>query len=94
MLENLGHTIAILIFRDIIKKESNLLQLGKPFNTGTQIINKVVQYIKENYQKECTLEELSEIAGMRFYLIRIFKEYMVKHLMIIFWILELRMQTT
>jgi AraC family transcriptional regulator len=79
MLENLSHTIAILIFRDIIKKESNLLQLGKPFNTGTQIINKVVQYIKENYQKECTLEELSEIAGIsRFYLIRIFKDYMGK----------------
>ena len=78
MLLNLSHTIAILIFRDI-KKEPNLLQRGKPFNAGTHIINKVAKYIKENYQKECTLEELSKIAGIsRFYLIRIFKDYMGK----------------
>jgi AraC-like DNA-binding protein len=78
MLQNLGQTIAILIFRDI-KKESNLFQLGKPFNAGTIKIQKVVEYIKENYQKECTLDELSEIAGIsRYYLIRIFKHYMGK----------------
>jgi len=76
ILKNLGHTIAILIFRDI-KKESNLIQSDKPFSAGTLKIKKVVEYIKMNYQKECTLEELSEIAGIsRYYLIRIFKDYM------------------
>jgi AraC family transcriptional regulator len=78
MLQNLSHTIAILIFRDI-KKESNLFLLGKPFNAVTIKIKKVVDYIKENYQKECSLEELSEIAGIsRFYLIRAFKDYLGK----------------
>jgi len=78
MLQNLGHTIAMFIFRDI-KKESNLFQSDRPFNAGTQKIQKVVEYIKVNYQKECTLEELSKIAGIsRFYLIRIFKDYIGK----------------
>jgi len=78
ILKNLSHTIAILIFRDI-KNEHSLFQLGRPFNTGTLKIKKVVEYINENYQKECTLEELSQIAGIsRFYLIRVFKDYIGK----------------
>jgi len=78
MLQNLSQTIAILIFRDI-KKKSSLFLPGKQYNAGIFKINKVVEYIKENYQKECTLEELSEVAGIsRFYLIRIFKDYLGK----------------
>ena len=75
MLQNLSCAIAIHIFRDI-KREPNLLQWGKPLNTGAMRIKKVIEYIKENYQKGCTLEELSEIAGIsRFHLTRTFKEY-------------------
>lgn len=75
ILQNLSQTIAILIFRDINRK-SGLLQREKPFHASTQKIEKVADYIKENYQKECTLDELSQIAGLsRFYLIRIFREY-------------------
>jgi len=78
MLRNLSHTIAILIFRDIRKKAGSLKQ-DKPLSSGILIIKKVVKYIKENYQKDCTLEELSRIAGIsRFYLIRIFKDYIGK----------------
>jgi AraC family transcriptional regulator len=78
MLQNLGRIIAILIFRDI-KKEPNLFQWGKPLNAEILKIKKVIEYIKENYQKECTLEELSKVAGIsRFYLIRIFKDYIGK----------------
>jgi len=79
MLKNLGHTIALLIFRDIIK-DSRLFLSGKPYSPGSTVkIKKVVEYIKKNYQKECTLDELSEIAGIsRFYLIRIFKDHMGK----------------
>jgi AraC family transcriptional regulator len=78
MLQNLSHIIAILIYRDI-KKKLSLFQWGKPFNAETLKIKKVVEYIKENYQKECTLEELAKIAGIsRFYLIRIFKDYIGK----------------
>jgi len=78
MLQNLGNTIAMLIFRNITKG-SKLFHPDKPFNAGTHKIKKVVEYINENYQKECTLEELSKIAGIsRFYLIRIFKDCMGK----------------
>jgi len=78
MLQNLGHTIALLIFRDI-KRDSGLSHLDRPFKAGINKIQKVVEYIKENYQKECTLEELSKVAGIsRYYLIRIFKDCMGK----------------
>jgi len=78
ILKNLSHTIAILLFRDI-ERQHSLLQPDKPFNPITLKVKKVVEYIRNNYQKECSLEELSKIAGLsRFYLIRIFKDYMGK----------------
>ena len=78
ILGNLSRTIAILIYRTT-KKNMTTLQWGKPFNADTLKIEKVVGYIKDNYKNGCSLEELSELAGVsRFHLIRIFREYMGK----------------
>ncbi|HHV59447.1 MAG TPA: helix-turn-helix transcriptional regulator [Clostridiaceae bacterium] len=78
MLENLSRTIAILIYR-VTRKNPTNFEWGKPFNTDTIKIEKVVDYIRDNYKNDCNLEVLSELVGVsRFHLIRIFKEYMGK----------------
>lgn len=78
MLENLSRTIAILIYRTT-KKKLTMLKWGKPFNADTLKIEKVIEYIGDNYKNDCNLDELAELVGVsRFYLIRIFRDYMGK----------------
>jgi AraC family transcriptional regulator len=72
MLESLSHNIAVLILRDI----KNNLVSSREINSNnyTCRVKDVIDYIHTNYNSDCSLKELSEIADMSsFHLIRTFK---------------------
>jgi AraC family transcriptional regulator len=73
MLDSLSYNIMVLILRDIGSGLSKYKEVNIKENTYR--IKQVIDYMQENYHDQCSLKELSEIAGMSSYhFIRTFKK--------------------
>lgn len=71
-LDSLSCCIAVELIREIT---NNMPYFNdKPLNDNTYRVKPLINYIKENYRSVCSLQELSDLAGIsQYHLIRIFK---------------------